>query len=630
MKKIFTLISGAILLSGISFGQAQRLVLAEEFTGETCGPCAAYNPAFNVTLDANASKIVSIKYQNNIPSTGPNFYLYNTADIANRTTFYANNYSPHGFLDGNVWEGNVASFPVATMNSRYAVASPFEVEVTHSFSPAHDIIYTHTVVRAVQAVSSANALNLRVAITEKNVYGYTSPNGESTYEHVMRKMLPTGTGTALPTTWNVGDSVVTDLQWTIAAGTPPNIYYPFWPMLEVVSFVQADVTKEVMQVGKSYADPAAIVDAAITSTTVPSFLCTSNFTPSVTLKNYEGYTVTSMDIEYGITGQGLSTYTWNGSLAAGATANVTLPVVTSSGTGIFTFVANILTINGSSAPVNINNNKSIQMGVPASGVTTITQAFAPTTFPPVNWILENPDNGATWSRSSAGLNGAGSAKMDFYNSTASNIDILDIVEPLDLTSASSANLTFDVAYKQYSAAENDNLKVEISTDCGQTWTAIYNKSGATLSTSAGYQTTGFTPTSTAMWRNEVVSLANYIGQNGLLLRYKATSAYGNNAYVDNVNVTVVTGVNEILNDNSVSVYPGLVQDKLNVNVNFTEVQNLTIAVTDVLGKQVNYLTVVNAKNNSYVIDMSNVSSGTYFVTLSADKGKSFTKKVSKY
>jgi hypothetical protein len=485
-------------------------------------------------------------------------------------------------------------------------------------------------VRAVQAVTSPNPLNLRVAITEKNVYGYTSPNGEAEYQHVMRKMLPTGTGTSLPTVWNAGDSVVTDLQWTIAAGTLPNIYYPFWPMLEVVSFVQADVTKEVMQVGKSYPDPALIVDAAITSTSVPAFLCASSFTPSVTLKNYEGYTVNSMDIEYGISGQGLATYTWNGTLAGGATTNVTLPAVNVTGTGIFTFVANILTINGSSAPVNINNNKSIQMGVPpASGVTTITQAFAATTFPPVNWILENPDNGPTWLRSSAGLNGAGSAKIDFYNSAATNIDILDIVEPLDLTTASSANLTFDVAYKQYSAAENDNLKVEISTDCGLTWTAIYNKSGATLSTSAGYQTSAFTPTSTAMWRNEAVSLAGYLGQSGLLLRYKATSAYGNNAYVDNINITVVTGVTEVLNDNSVSVYPGLVQDKLYVNVNFTEAQNLSIAVTDILGKQVIVLNAVNAKNNNYVIDMSNVSSGTYFVTLSSDNGNSFTKKVSK-
>jgi len=77
------------------------MVLVEEFTGETCGPCASQNPAFNAILNASSSAI-SLKYQNNIPSTGPNFYTYNTTDVGNRTSFYANNYSPHVFMDGNV------------------------------------------------------------------------------------------------------------------------------------------------------------------------------------------------------------------------------------------------------------------------------------------------------------------------------------------------------------------------------------------------------------------------------------------------------------------------------------------------------------------------------------------------
>ena len=72
MKKLYTLLT-VLLITGMSFGQTARLVLLEEFTGETCGPCAAYNPGMNAILDANAATVISLKYQNNIPSTGPNF-----------------------------------------------------------------------------------------------------------------------------------------------------------------------------------------------------------------------------------------------------------------------------------------------------------------------------------------------------------------------------------------------------------------------------------------------------------------------------------------------------------------------------------------------------------------------------
>ncbi|QQR95483.1 MAG: hypothetical protein IPJ93_01620 [Bacteroidota bacterium] len=283
MKKIFTILTAACLVVGIANAQSQRYVVVEEFTGETCGPCAANNPGFNTKLNANAFTI-PIKYQNNIPSNGFNYYSYNTIDVANRTSFYANNYSPHAFLDGNVWDGNAGSFPVATLNSRVATTSPFTVDVTHSFSPTHDIIYTHTVIRATQAVTGLTSLKARIAITEKDLYGYTSPNGESHYSDVMRKMLPNGTGTILPATWAVGDSVVLDEQWTINVPTNiPTVFMPYWPMLRAVAFVQNDATKEIMQGGRSSA--AAVVPLAAITNLTSVFTCTSSIAPSVTFKN---------------------------------------------------------------------------------------------------------------------------------------------------------------------------------------------------------------------------------------------------------------------------------------------------------------------------------------------------------
>ena len=86
MRKIYSLIA-LLLISGAVFSQSQRLVLFEEFTSENCSPCAATNGPLNALLNANGNEVVSIKYQNNIPSAGP-MYNQNVADVSNRMTYY--------------------------------------------------------------------------------------------------------------------------------------------------------------------------------------------------------------------------------------------------------------------------------------------------------------------------------------------------------------------------------------------------------------------------------------------------------------------------------------------------------------------------------------------------------------
>lgn len=184
MKKISTLMA-TMLVAGVAFGQSQRLVLVEEFTGETCPPCAAQNPGFNALMDANSAKGISIKYQNDIPSAGPNFWPYNTVDVDARASFLGatgtNSYSPHGYMDGNLFDDVIGNFSASLLNTQYAVTSPFDVTVTHTLSALEDSVYTHTVVRATQAVSGN--LSLRVVVVESEIFGYTSPNGENEYSN---------------------------------------------------------------------------------------------------------------------------------------------------------------------------------------------------------------------------------------------------------------------------------------------------------------------------------------------------------------------------------------------------------------------------------------------------------------
>src|SRR3954467_9087172 len=78
-KNLFTL---ALAFAGISlFAQTPRMSLYEEFTGETCNPCAQTNPGLNAILlsPVNETKIIPIKWQVPIPSAPtPTWSLYKT------------------------------------------------------------------------------------------------------------------------------------------------------------------------------------------------------------------------------------------------------------------------------------------------------------------------------------------------------------------------------------------------------------------------------------------------------------------------------------------------------------------------------------------------------------------------
>jgi|GEM_PF-3493863 len=241
------LLVAGMFFSFASQGQSQRLMLFEEFTGENCPPCAIYNPGLNQLLDANAQKIVSIKYQTNIPFGTPKLYDYNPSDVDDASIYYSNSSAPYGHMDGNAWSGPVFGFNQAILDARYAVPSPFAIAVSHDFSNAHDTVFTHVVITATQAISGMPQLKAKIAVTEKDITGFTSYNGENHFQNVMRKLLPDATGTLLPADWAVGDSVVVEEQWEIYGGDPT----PDWAQLEVVAFVQNETSKEVMQTGFS-------------------------------------------------------------------------------------------------------------------------------------------------------------------------------------------------------------------------------------------------------------------------------------------------------------------------------------------------------------------------------------------
>jgi hypothetical protein len=191
--------------------------------------------------------------------------------------------------------------------------------------------------------------------------------------------------------------------------------------------------------------------------------------------------------------------------------------------------------------------------------------------------------------------------------------------PMSFASATAASLTFDVAYCGYSTSspENDKLEVQVSTNCGTSWTTKYTKAGNALKTKAP-QSGSFTPASDAEWRHEAVNLNTYAGQSSVLVRFKGTSDYGNNLYVDNINFSqfgVGIQENELLNN--LNVYPNPMTNAAIIDFNLAESNAVSIEIVNTIGQVVLHenLGKMSAGVQNYSLNAASLNNGLYFLNI---------------
>ena len=464
----------------------------------------------------------------------------------------------------------------------------------------------------------------RCAMVERVITFTTPPgsNGELVFYSVMRKMYPNATGTTIATSWTVGQTQTI----TFAAPIPTYIYDP--KEIAIAAFIQDDVNKNVKQAAWSAPQPITNMSGVTALTNVPFVTCTGTFTPSATIKNNGSANLTSCTINMQIDANTPTTQAWTGNLAPNATQVVVLPLQTVTA-GSHTF--KVWTTNPNGIPNNFTLNSSVTKTVVNNStpmMAPLVEGFQSATFVPTGWALSNPDNGPTWARvtTCGGFQlSTASAKMDFYNSANGNVDEL-YARAVNMSSLSSGTLTFNVAYRQYSA-ENDRLEVKVSTDCGVTWATVYNKAGTTLTTVTPGTTTAFTPTAT-QWRAETVNMNTYAGQANVLVKFTATSNYGNNLYIDDINISGLTSVTEIDNNLSVSIYPNPVSDNATVSISLNQAQNVNVAVYNMLGEVVYTSNQGQLSVGEHTVQFSaaNLNNGVYFVKVTAGEN-TVTKKI---
>lgn len=287
-------------------------------------------------------------------------------------------------------------------------------------------------------------------------------------------------------------------------------------------------------------------DAGISGITSPHAIvqnCVGTTLPvTVNLENLGLFTETNFPIYYQLDSDPVVTETVTSNLTPNGSLNYTFNTTLNmpSGGNHILRVWTGLQSDSTSCNDTLTLNMTVFAGL---GGFPIVEDYESGVFPPVQGYIENPDNAMTWeSVSAVGSNGTPTSAMrvNGYAYRTSGAEDVFGLRAIDLPVGRTVELTFDVAYRQYFTTAEE-LRVEISTDCGATYTPVYNKAGSVLATGPNFRPS-WTPSAASDWRNDTVDLSTYAG-NSVLVRWVHVNNYGNNVYVDNINVSLGTVIN---------------------------------------------------------------------------------------
>ena len=615
------------LFSVAAFGQ-NRLVLVEHFTQASCGPCASQNPALKTLLDANATKVVALKYQTSWPGVDP-MNAANPTEAAARVQYYNVTGVPNSVMDGSGPGSPGTIVTTSTINNRYNTAAPLNITASHQWTSGYDSIQIGVFVAnagsATVASGAAGSLKLHVAVIEEEVNYPSAPgsNGETTFYQVMRKMVPDASGTTMVDSWTSGQTQM--FVFKVAAPS----YLANLNKVAVVAFIQDNSNKSVLNASRTTATTiAGLPDVGVNAFTAATpGLCNGTTTPMITIKNEGSLAITSATVAYAINGGTPVTQNWTGSLSAGATAVVTFPQVTLPA-GTNSLVATVSSPNGT-GDVNGMNNMSAPLiaavlnstpmpapysedmestsfnSIPAGHVLLYNTA----TKPLVTVVSKAQVNGLPQELGGYGQS-AKSLMVDFF--TMQSGAQASIITPKVSGITANHKLYFNHAYASY-AGEADGLKVFVSSNCGSTWTNVFDKSGTALATAAN-STSRFFPQPT-QWYPNTISLSQFAGQE-LIVKFECNSAYGNNLWLDNFWInTAALGEDEIQAVQA-KLYPNPARDAVKISLQVSEAGEALVEVINLNGQTVIAQTAsVEAGMQSIDLHVADLANGIYTVKI---------------
>lgn len=554
-----------LFLCAFIFGQSQRTVLIEEFTQASCPPCEAITPALNARMDANASKLVQIRYPVHWPGRDP-MNDDNPGEIRDRSDFYEVSGVPQLYMDGNQGNSVPSQFSI---DAAHDISAPILVELSHEIATDHKTMNVSVRLRneSASAFSNPNA-RLRIAIVEEDII-WDSPPGSTSlteFEYVFKGFVGGSEGTPIG---SISAGGFLDFNWTDF--DVPRIMYNS-NTISVVAFVQDDTDLSVLNAAdsKPQVQMGPFIDFAFVEfddINLSGDLCNPTYNVRPTFQNVSNRTAVNPNVVIYINGEESQSVSIAKDLAPGETHTQTVTL-----TNLPAGVSSVrYAMENQELDTNSNNSNS-----PEQTYARLSEQLTDE----LQEDFENVDNffgrfaierrdmifpvAGPIGGNEIGAYGQSSSSLvvNFFNWNPAEISASGFFTPVEkvMIPSGGGTLSFDHAHAQYEDSE-DLFVVFVSTDCGQNDIEVWRQSGSVLATAAT-TTDLFIPTS-SQWRSNEIDLSAYAGQN-IHITFAFASAFGNTLLIDNIAVELNEEDNDNdgspasvdCNDNDPTIYPG--------------------------------------------------------------------------
>jgi len=598
MRNIFTLVF-SLFVAGIVFGQAERMVLLEEFTNASCPPCASQNPAFNELIDQNRDRVVPIKWQTPFPGFDP-MNQHHPEEVDAHLGRYGSVYPafggvPTAFIDGvlpgfnfangqGAWgtpqtgyRGGPYGYNQAVIDFAASQTAPVEIQLDHNIFAQNDSVQVSMQVVNVSSNTISGNLKVHMILMERDIIFECGPPGstnEFEFHDIARRKL---TGLTGMTVDNIppGDTLQLDMSFPVPA------YIYTQDQMYVSGYLQDWTSLEVFNAAVSYPKPLDYLKDVSFGNRPSSndALCEESFNPAALVENLGQDTVQNMSISYSFNGNTVTKDFDNMNLAPASVYVAEFDETTHPGGGL-PIIYEIVSIDGSASDGNRFNDLDCEPFVAKKAASPDFEE-GDESFDrdivgeaPVNFNVNGEYTGAfvvadqefLGSVGSAGFRSSQGVLVDFYNWPTDQFEQrAEMVYLLrqDFSNIENINLSFHYfkAFRSSNPSYSDSLLLQASTDCGVTWETIWSISGSSWATASG--TDDFaTPRFSSSWEEQVISLESLSGEPDVTLKMVAVNGGGNTLVLDELILEGEESVNtQIALANQVRLWPNPVQNE---------------------------------------------------------------------
>ncbi len=176
----------------VNISLTERIPMIEHFSASTCGPCVNVNNLMLQFTQNNPGKFTYTKYPENFPGNGDPYYY---PEVGVRDNYYNVPWVPYVLLDGVPQDGALA---------QDAFDAELEKQALAEIRGAFNVEGNHIMVTAdLMAYAKLENVVAYVTVNEKTTTGNVGTNGETSFHHILMKMLPNASGNTL--TINAGE-----------------------------------------------------------------------------------------------------------------------------------------------------------------------------------------------------------------------------------------------------------------------------------------------------------------------------------------------------------------------------------------------------------------------------------------